>query len=127
MSRAENFALIEAARAGIVREASLLVTTGDLAEHAVELVKKSGIELGIGLHFSLTEGRPLAGAIRGLTDGDTSFASLRRVLAWSLAQAIDEDAVEAELRAQLRRLEELGFSPTHLNGHHHVQVFPGVR
>jgi predicted glycoside hydrolase/deacetylase ChbG (UPF0249 family) len=37
------------------------------------------------------------------------------------------EAVRPEVEAQLARVRELGFEPTHLNGHHHVHLFPGVR
>jgi len=124
-SSQENRRVIDAARAGIVREASLVVTTGSMAEQAARAAESVG--LGIGLHFSLTLGSPLSGPIGGFTRRDGPFHPLRRVLARSLARAVDVDAVERELRAQLARVEELGFRPTHLNGHHHAHIFPGVR
>ncbi|MFG0316665.1 MAG: ChbG/HpnK family deacetylase, partial [Planctomycetota bacterium JB042] len=38
----------------------------------------------------------------------------------------DLDAAESELRAQLERARAAGLAPAHLDGHHHVHVFPGL-
>jgi predicted glycoside hydrolase/deacetylase ChbG (UPF0249 family) len=122
----ENAGVLSAARAGIVREASLLVT-GEAGQAAVSAVHGGGVDLGIGLHFSLTLGRALTGPISGLTDSAGRFSSLPIVLLRSLAGAIDPEPVRRELCAQLDRLNGWGVEPTHLNGHHHVHIFPGVR
>jgi len=113
-----------AARGGNVREASLCVTV-EGAEHGVATARAHG--LGIGLHLSLTLGRALTGPLRGLTDADGRFRSLRRVLLACTFGAVDRDAIAREVDAQLQRVSDLGVVPTHLNGHHHVHVFPGVR
>jgi len=113
-----------AARAGNVKEASLCVTVAG-AEHGVATARALG--LGTGLHLSLTLGRALTGPLRGLTDAYGRFRSLRRVLLACMFGAIDRDAIAREVEAQLQRLCDLGIAPTHLNGHHHVHVFPGVR
>src|SRR5262245_13489812 len=113
-----------AARAGNVREASLCVTVKG-AEHGVATARAHG--LGVGLHLSLTMGRALTGPLRGLTDAYGRFRSLRRVLLACTLGAVDRDAVAREVEAQLQRLCDLGCAPTHLNGHHHVHVFPRVR
>lgn len=125
-STKKNAGVLAAARAGIVREASLLVT-GNAVEDALQSLRESGLPLGIGLHFSLTLGRALAGPISGLTKSDGRFASLPQVLLHALSRSLDPAAIERELRAQVERLRALGFTPTHLNGHHHVHVLPGIR
>lgn len=113
-----------AAAAGNVREASLCVT-GASVESAVRIARAQG--LAVGLHLSLTLGYALTGTIRGVTDRAGRFHALPRVLAACHARAVDGDAIEREIAAQLRRLTELGVTPTHLNGHHHVHVLPIVR
>lgn len=113
-----------AAAAGNVHEASLCVTGASVAG-GIRLANEQGI--GIGLHLSLTLGQALSGPIRGLTDRAGRFRSLPRVLVACTARAVDRDAIEREIDAQLRRLVELGVTPTHLNGHHHVHVLPVVR
>src|SRR5580765_3692282 len=113
-----------AARAGVVREASLCVT-GGAVEHGVRAAKELG--LGIGLHLSFTLGRALSGPIRGLTDRDGRFGGLGRALLRCQLRLVDRDGVAREADAQLSRLRELGVAATHANGHHHCHCWPVVR
>jgi predicted glycoside hydrolase/deacetylase ChbG (UPF0249 family) len=126
LSRATNDGVIEVARGGLVREASLLVT-GFAVPEAIAQLRQLEAPLGVGLHFSLTLGRALTGPLPGLTRSDGCFLPLPRVLSGCLRGIPEKDAVERELRAQLARLEELGIRATHLNAHHHVHVLPVVR
>jgi predicted glycoside hydrolase/deacetylase ChbG (UPF0249 family) len=126
VSDANNAGVLAAAHTGIVREASLCVTA-PAAERAARQVRQSGLDLGIGLHFSLTVGRALSGKLRGVTDARARFLSLPPVLLACAMQRIDRDAVEQELRAQLMAVRDFGLVVTHLNSHHHVHVYPVVR
>lgn len=117
-------AVFAVARAGVVREASLCVT-GASAESAMAQAKQ--LPAGVGLHFCLTEGQALSGPLRGLTDRRGRFLPLEGVLASCLARVPLAGEVERELALQLGRARELGASLTHLNGHHHVHLFPVVR
>lgn len=114
--------IVRAVGTGLVREVSLCVT-GPHTEASLRRVTALGAS--IGLHLSLTFGRALTGPIVGLTDARGRFHGLGRVLA--RARFADPERLRAEVRAQLERLRQLGVEPTHLNGHHHVHVFPGVR
>jgi predicted glycoside hydrolase/deacetylase ChbG (UPF0249 family) len=113
-----------AARAGLVREASLCVT-GASATAAVRMAKELGI--GVGLHLSFTLGRSLTGPIRGLTRPDGSFKDLGPALFACLRRGVDAAAVAREVTAQLAALADLGVQPTHCNGHHHVHCWPVIR
>ncbi len=119
-----NDGILAAAAAGNVCEASLAVT-GAAVEAGVAAARAAG--LGIGLHLSLTLGRALTGPIHGITDRTGRFRSLRSVLLACSLRAVDRDGIAREVTAQLQRLRDLGVVPTHLNGHHHVHVLPGVR
>ena len=126
LSPGVNRGIVASVRAGIVREVSLLVT-GSSSVSGLEALRAASDDAGVGLHFSLTQGRALSGRLRGLTDDSGAFLGLPRALASCLARVPSVTEVRAELRAQLARLEALGIEPTHLNGHHHVHVFPVVR
>jgi predicted glycoside hydrolase/deacetylase ChbG (UPF0249 family) len=126
-SRQENRGIVELVRAGVVREVSMLVTNGSAFEDAVNTIRENQLEVGIGLHFSLTLGSAVTGPMPGITKSDGRFASLSQVLARAMTGKIRSEPIEHELRAQLERLRALGIRPSHLNGHHHVHVFPGVR
>lgn len=124
VSNGVNAGIARAARAGLVREASLCVT-GAAVEEGAALARQ--LDLGVGLHLSCTLGTALSGPIRGLTDANGRFFGLRRVL-WNCAwRRVDRAALGREVSAQIARLRELGVQPTHLNGHHHVHCFPVVR
>src|SRR5205814_6884021 len=59
VSKGATLGIIKAHREGIVTSASLAVTT-PFYEHAVESCVKTCPDLGIGLHFTLTSGKPLS-------------------------------------------------------------------
>lgn len=124
MSAGVNRGVARALDGGLVREVSVCVT-GEAVEEGVAIAIAHGA--GVGLHFSLTAGRALTGRIAGLTDEDGRFLSLPAVLASCAAGRPDARAVGGELIAQMARLESLGARVAHLDGHHHVHVFPIVR
>jgi dolichyl-phosphate beta-glucosyltransferase len=124
VSAGVNAGIARAARAGLVREASLCVTGAAVAE-GVALARELGI--GVGLHLSFSLGSALSGPIRGLTDREGNFLGERRVLWNCLSRRVDGEGAAREVRAQIARLLELGVRPTHLNGHHHVHCFPVLR
>jgi chitin disaccharide deacetylase len=119
-----NAGIAAAARAGIVREASLCVT-GHAVVEGVQIARELGI--GIGLHLSLTLGKALTGPIRGLTDVDGNFGRLGPALLRTHLHRVDRVALAREVTAQVERLHELGIAPTHANGHHHSHCWPIVR
>lgn len=79
----------------------------------------------LGLHFNLTEGRPLSDALR---QHWPQLPSLQRLVLLSHLRRLPLPALRDELRAQLTRFEESrGAAPAHLDGHQHVIHLPGVR
>ena len=134
VTRGTNEGIRAACEAGLVRESSLCVT-GEAVEEGARVAAQLGGRLGIGLHFSLTLGTPLSEGPRELLAEDGRFLPLGDVLKrCSLARFASGrskrrfgEGVARELDAQLARVKELGLELTHLNGHHHVHVFPVVR
>src|SRR5438093_964723 len=96
-----NDGIAAAARAGLVREASLCVN-GSAVEDGVRIARELGI--GVGLHLCLTLGRALSGPIRGLTDAEGNFGGLGRALLRCAFRAVDRGEVAREVEAQLERL-----------------------
>lgn len=117
-----NDGIAQAAQAGLVREASVMVTGSAVAAG----IRKCQ-DLGLGLHLCFTLGRSLSGRIRGLTDEAGTFLPLVAVLRHCLLGRVDFAAAGRECEAQLDCLSDHGVTPTHLNGHHHVHCFPGLR
>lgn len=123
VSAGTNTGIRAAHEAGLVREASMCVT-GIAAEEGAAIAREA--DLGVGLHLSFTLGKALTGRLRGLTDENGQFQPLQQVLRSCALGRPNPEEVAREVRAQLRRLRELGVTASHLNGHHHVHVFPTV-
>lgn len=92
---------------------------------ALSRVVTDGCETG--LHVTLTAPfSPLTMHFRPLDGG--MFWPLGRVLRTALLRRIDSEFVYAEVMAQIARFRELvGAPPAYLDGHQHVQLFPGIR
>lgn len=101
------------------------MVTGEAVAEAVE-VAHAAPALGVGLHFTLTHGRPLSGRPRSLVDDRGDFVTRRELVRRSLLGRVRGTEVEAELVAQLDRMIALGIEPTHIDGHQHIQVLPGI-
>lgn len=120
LSPGVNAGIIDAHMAGIVTSTSLMVNSphaaaaiSDAAEHAPRL--------GIGLHLTLTSGRPIAdpAAIPALLGPDGRFRSRDDYL--RALPDIPEQQIETELRAQAAAFAALaGRPPDHLDSHHHA-------
>ncbi len=112
---------------GIVTSTSLMATWAGF-DHAVKLARaRPG--LAVGVHLVLTEHRPLVGAgqAASLVGPDGSFAPhLKQLLAKQLRGGIRLTEVRSELDAQIRRVRAAGIAISHLDGHQHAHVLPGV-
>lgn len=127
ISEAVNHGIAAAHDRGIVTSTSLMAT-GDAFEHAVALARARP-RLAVGVHLVLTEQRPLLGAaaVPSLVRQSGAFAPhLRRLLAPVLRRGVSSIEVRAELDAQIRRVREAGIAISHLDGHQHVHVLPGI-
>jgi predicted glycoside hydrolase/deacetylase ChbG (UPF0249 family) len=118
---------LRAHRDGIVTACSV-VANGRAVEDAATRLREQP-RLAVGIHFTLVGESAIAppDRIRSLLSRDGRLlpdwpALVRR---WALGR-LDLDQVEIELRAQVRRLRELGLAPCHANGHQHLHVLPGV-
>jgi hopanoid biosynthesis associated protein HpnK len=126
MSEAVNRGIVEAHDRGIVTSASLMAT-GPAFEHAVALAKTRP-RLDVGVHLTLTEQRPLVGqAAASLVGPDGRFpAHLVQFAGRYLCGKVALAQVRAELDAQIRRVRDAGIVVSHLDGHQHVHVLPGI-
>ena len=87
--------------------------------------------LGVGLHFTLTSGRPVSPArhVPLLVDGSGFFRwrffSLLRATSVRVPPGL-LDQIELELEAQLQRLLSDGVRPDHIDGERHVHLIPAI-
>lgn len=127
LSAGVNRGILEAHAAGAVTSASLLVGAPGFADAVAGL--GSAPRLDVGLHLNLTAGAPVAdrGKVATLWDPATeAFYPLAGLVRRALAGRIVPGQVVAECEAQLRRLRMAGVAVTHLDGHRHVHVLPGI-
>ena len=129
-----NEAVVSAAEHGTVRAASLMVVM-PFAEDAVAMVLKRCPNLDIGLHFTLTSGRPVSPpeTVPLLVDArgnfHLGFVSLWRLLCSKKKQEAMFQ-IRREWEAQSARIDFLQqqykFRLNHLDSHQHIHVLPGI-
>jgi hopanoid biosynthesis associated protein HpnK len=122
-----NRGIAEAHRNGIVTSTSLLAN-GCAFEEGVQSAMQSP-RLGVGVHLNLSDGKPLAPAtqVKSLLDENGNFSGGPETLLFRLAaKSLDAREVELEWNVQIEKVRAAGIRPTHLDGHKHVQMLPGL-
>jgi predicted glycoside hydrolase/deacetylase ChbG (UPF0249 family) len=122
-----NLGIAEAHGNGIVTSSSLLAN-GEAFASAVELAlgRKS---LGVGVHLNLSNGEPIAPpelVISLLNDQGTFAGGPESILMKLARRSMLLSEVEEEWDAQIRKVRAAGITPTHLDGHKHVHMLPGL-
>ncbi len=122
-----NEAVEAGSRRGILSAASLMVGAPawkDAVERARSLPS-----LGVGLHLTLVDGRPVLppDQVPGLVGADGRFFDdpVRFGTALFFSSALRRQAT-AEIRAQFDRFRETGLPLDHVNGHQHFHMHPVV-
>jgi chitin disaccharide deacetylase len=83
----------------------------------------------VGVHLNLSDGKPVAPAeqVKSLLDENGDFSGGPEALLLRLtAKKLETKEVEAEWNAQIEKVRAAGIRPTHLDGHKHVQMLPGL-
>ena len=121
-----NQGIIECFEAGSITSTTLMVNTQG-ATDAVELAQKHPV-LGVGLHFNLTQGKPIRSPvdIPSLVDDSGNFHNRSRFEKKMILGKIQPNDLKREFTAQCDRFGELGLEMTHIDSHHHIHVFPSI-
>jgi len=122
-----NRGIAEAHRNGIVTSTSLLAN-GSAFDDGVRIAGELP-GLGVGVHLNLSDGPPTAPVeqVTTLLNEDGKFAGGPEGLLLRLTtKRLDVKEVEKEWDAQIQRVRASGIQPTHLDGHRHVQMLPGL-
>ncbi|MGM0841765.1 MAG: chitin disaccharide deacetylase [Bacillota bacterium] len=118
LCRGVNYGIIDSHRFGIVNSTTMLVNMpGTL--HAVELAKVYP-ELQVGIHLTLTCGRPVSSGVQSLVNERGLFCYTSRIFE---EKEINVDEVEMEWEAQLDKFLSFGLPLSHIDSHHHVHSF----
>jgi hopanoid biosynthesis associated protein HpnK len=130
LTQGVNRAIVESHYHGIVTS-STLMANGRAFEDAVAQAK-SASPLSVGCHVALVDGVPILDRkqISTLVDkaaGDGHFyESLTNFALRAVAGRIDGGEIEAEVTAQIRKLQAAGVVVSHLDTHKHTHIFPQV-
>jgi chitin disaccharide deacetylase len=122
-----NRGIAEAHLHGIVTSASLLAN-GRAFESAVKLALTTP-GLGIGVHLNLSDGPPAADpeTITSVVNDRGELSGGPENLLLRLARrSMRLEEAESEWDAQIQKIRDTGIRPTHLDGHKHVQMLPGL-
>lgn len=120
--------ILKACAAGTVRSLSVMTNSPDF-EGAMNELGAFHARPDVGLHATLTWGRPVLSPklLPTLVDDEGNFLSREKLLLRSLCGRVDPEEVYMEISAQFDRLSSHCAEINHINGHHHVHVFPRVR
>jgi len=122
-----NRGIVEAHRKGLVTSTTLLAN-GRAFPSALEAARANP-ELGVGVHLNLSNGAPTAKAqqVQGLLNEAGCFEEGPENLLLRIAsRSLPLKEVEREWDAQIQKVRDAGIRPTHLDGHKHVQMLPGL-
>jgi predicted glycoside hydrolase/deacetylase ChbG (UPF0249 family) len=122
-----NRGIAEAFRNGIVTSTSLLAN-GAAFDSGVAAAK-SAPGLGVGVHLNLSDGPPVADpeSVTSLLNDEGLFAGgPENLLLRRARRGLSLNEVESEWDAQIQRVRDAGISPTHLDGHKHAHMLPGL-
>jgi chitin disaccharide deacetylase len=122
-----NRGIADAHRNGIVTSASLLAN-GRAFASGVE-VARSTPGLGVGVHLNLSDGAPVAARelVTSLLNDAGEFEGGPEGLLLRIAsRGLTLREVEMEWEAQIEKVRDAGIQPTHLDGHKHVHMLPGL-
>ena len=115
LTRGVNQGILECYKKGAINSASLLTNTPYFDE-TVLLIKEHKLH-NIGLHFNLTEFKPLLSTHKTIVGKDGTF--LRNIC--NLA-TIDVSEVKLELEAQYNKAIGADITINHFDSHHHVHM-----
>lgn len=133
---ADDFGLSERVSSGILQlvrqqrltAVSVLAGGHAWADHAQALAREAAVRsrfVEVGLHFNLTEGRPLSAE---LTRHWSTMPALTRLISSAHLRALPVEALRAEWQAQWRSFcDAFERAPDFVDGHQHVHHLPQVR
>ena len=126
---ADDFGLCESNTLGILsahKNGILTSATCMMGMPYAELALKEARQcpdLGIGIHLTLTVGKPVSEGPKSFTDENGYFK--KKKMYPKGQPEVDEDELYDEWKAQIEKFIAIaGKKPTHIDSHHHVHMLP---
>lgn len=127
MHTSVNHGIVRAFREGILTSTSLMAN-GDAFEEAVSLSTQHP-ELAIGVHLVLVGGKPVSQPSRvpSLVQQDGKlFSDYKAFVKSYLKQQVNISEIAEEFRLQIEKILSAGITISHIDGHQHLHILPGV-
>ena len=127
LTRLVSQGILDAHHNGIVTSTSLMANGGAF-EEAIAMAMRAP-RLSVGVHLVLTPGIPVSPALEVPTLVDAHgrlYLTARQLLNRIVTHRISLREIEIELRAQIAKVLRAGIILTHLDGHKHLHVLPGI-
>lgn len=124
-----NRGIVQSHQNGVVTSTTLMACSKRFTEAAS--LTKNLPRMSVGCHVVLVDGEPTADAaqIPSLVTGGPPPAfriSLMNFAAMVASRRLDEGQIEAEITAQIQKLQSAGVVVSHLDSHKHTHMFPVV-
>lgn len=122
-----NLGILKAHRDGLVTSTTLMAC-GERFSEAAELVRQAP-RLSVGCHVVLVDGSPTLDAdkVSSLLNSGPHFReSLISFACVAIAGRLSEAEVEAEVTAQIQKLQSAGIEVSHVDSHKHTHMFPVI-
>jgi hopanoid biosynthesis associated protein HpnK len=120
-----NRAIAEANRSGVLTSATMMANARAFDEAAVQA--KSQPSLRTGCHVVLIDGDSVSRNLPTLANGSSRFrSSLKEFAMAAVRRQISADEIQQETEAQIRKIQSLGITLTHVDSHKHTHMFPHV-
>ncbi|MBN1559543.1 ChbG/HpnK family deacetylase [candidate division KSB1 bacterium] len=120
-----NRGIVESFCNGIVTSASLLANFPAF-DDAVQLIKR--YDLPVGIHFNLTEGRPVShfSRVSSLLNENGQFCGKLDFFRRLITGRLRRQEIQTELAAQLEKSLACGLRLDHYDGHHHIHAIKEI-
>jgi len=120
-----NRAIVEANRSGVLTSATIMANARAFSEAAS--LAKTQPSLKTGCHIVLIDGEPVSANLASLTNGSSRFrSSLKDFALAAVRRRLSPEEIQREAEAQIRKVQSLGVSLTHIDSHKHTHMFPHV-
>ena len=124
-----NRGILKSHQEGIVTSATLMACGERFAEAAA--LSKEAPKLSVGCHVVLVDGKPMLSPseVPSLTHASSSPRFHESLVTFACLVAsgrLERAQIEAEITAQIQKLQAAGIAVSHLDSHKHTHMFPVV-
>jgi hopanoid biosynthesis associated protein HpnK len=120
-----NRAISEANRSGVLTSATLMANAPAFPEAAEMAKAQPGLKTGC--HVVLIDGEPVSAGLTSLTNGASRFrTSLKEFAFAAVRRRLSAEEIQREAEGQIRKIQALGITLTHIDSHKHTHMFPHV-